>query len=296
VRVDAHAHVAPPAYEQALPFPIPVPAPLDGLKRFMDRYAIDRAIVSTGPPGAPTPEIARLANDALAEIARAEPETFAALAALPLGDADAAVAEAARAYDQLGMDGVLLLSNVRGTYPGDPSLDPLFAELDRRRAYVFLHPTLPPHDLPLPGHPVWLYEFVFETTRALANLIYSGTLERYPGIRLQVAHLGGTAPFVGTRLASLADREPEQARAAPAGALEYLRRLYYDTGLANAEPGLAATLAVTSLDHVLFGSDWPYLALPDGGDPAPGLDYLGTDRAVVDSANASALVDRWREG
>ena len=295
MRIDTHAHVAPPAYVEALPFAIPVPAPLDGLKRFMDRYAIDRAVISTGPPGAPTPEVARSANDALAEIARAEPDTFAALAALPLGNAEAAVAEVGRAYDELGLDGVLLLSNARGTYLGDPALDPLFAELDRRGAYAFLHPTMPPHDLPLPQHPVWLYEFVFETTRALANLIYSGTLERYPNVRLQVAHLGGTAPFVAHRLASLAAREPEQATAAPAGALEYLRRLYYDTGLANDAAPLAATLEVTSLDHVVYGSDWPYLDLPAGSDPAPGLDHLGGDRAAVDSTSATPLVDRWQD-
>jgi 6-methylsalicylate decarboxylase len=294
MRVDAHAHVAPPEYEAALPFPIPVPAPLDGLKRFMERYEIDRAVISTGPPGAPTPELARVANDALAEISRAEPDTFASLAALPLGDADAAVAEVERAYDELGMDGVLLLSNTRGTYLGDPSLEPLFDELDRRGAYAFLHPTMPPHDLPLPQHPVWLYEFVFETTRALANLIYSGTLERHPNIRLQVAHLGGTAPFVAHRIASLAAREPEKAGAAPAGAVEYLRRLWYDTGLAGNAPDLAATVEVTSLDHVVYGSDWPYLDLPVGADPAPGLARLGGDRAAVDGTNVNELVERWK--
>jgi predicted TIM-barrel fold metal-dependent hydrolase len=292
LRIDTHAHVAPPEYERALPFPIPVPSPLDGLRAFMDRYSIDRAVISTGPPGAPSPELARLANDALAEIVRGEPDTFAALAALPLGDPAAAVAEAARAHDELGLDGVLLLSNAGGTYLGDPSLEPLFAELDRRKTYAFLHPTMPPHDLPL-GHPVWLYEFVFETTRALANLIYSGTLERHPNVRLQVAHLGGTAPFIAHRLASLAAREPEKAGAAPAGAVEYLGRLFYDTGLANNRPALAATLEVAPLDHVVFGSDWPYLDLPDGVDPAPGLDGLAGDRAAVDATNATALVDRW---
>ena len=294
MRTDTHAHVAPPKYVEALPMPLPVPSPLDGLQQFMERYAIDRAVISTGPPGAPTPEIARIVNEELAEIVRAAPETFAGLAALPLGDADAALGAVAHAYDELGMDGVLLLSSIRGTYLGDPALDPLLAELDRRGAYVFLHPGFPPHELPLP-HPVWLYEFVFETTRALANLIYTGTLERYPNIRLQVAHLGGTAPFVAHRLASLAAREPEQATAAPAGALEYLGRLYYDTGLANNAPGLAATLEVTSPDHVVFGTDWPYLDVAQGADAFPGLEYLGARRAAVENENATALIPRWKE-
>jgi predicted TIM-barrel fold metal-dependent hydrolase len=295
MRIDAHAHVVPPAYAAALgPMLPPVPATLDGLRKMMQQYSIDRAILSTGPPGAPTPEIATIANEELAEIVRAEPATFAALASLPLGDADAAVSATAYALDELGLDGVLVMSSVRGTYPGDPSLEPLFAELDRRAAYVFLHPGFPPHDLPLP-HPVWLYEFTFETTRALANLIYSGTLERYPNIRLQVAHLGGTAPFVAHRLASLAAREPEQATAAPAGALEYLGRLYYDTGLANNAPGLAATLEVTSPDHVVFGTDWPYLDVAQGADAFPGLEYLGARRAAVENENATALIPRWKK-
>ena len=80
---------------------------------------------------------------------------------------------------------------------------------------------------------MWLYEFTFETVRAVANLIYSGALERYPRIRFQLAHLGGAVPFLAHRIASLADRVPEAASQAPAGALEYLKRFYYDTGLAD---------------------------------------------------------------
>ena len=175
----------------------------------------------------------------------------------------------------------MLLSNIAGIYLGDPALEPLLAELDRRGAYVFVHPGFPPHELPL-EHPVWLYEFPFDTVRALTNLVYTGALERHRDIRFQVAHLGGAAPMLAHRLASLADREPELARQSPAGAVEYLRRLYYDTGLADNAPALAATLELTSLDHVVFGTDWPYLALPEGDDPAPGLAWLGDARAGVD--------------
>jgi predicted TIM-barrel fold metal-dependent hydrolase len=127
----------------------------------------------------------------------------------------------------------------------------------------------------------------------VTNLIYSGTLERHPSIRFQLAHLGGAAPFLAHRLASLADREPERAGQAPAGALAYLQRLYYDTGLTNNVPALAATLEVTSVDHIVFGTDWPYAALPEAGDPAPDLDALGAQRrSAVEFANAAALVPR----
>ncbi len=278
------------------------PAPRDALLETMERYAIDAAVISTGPPGAflgdraQGLELARAANEGLANVVRADPARFAALALLPLPDVDAALAELAFALDTLGLDGVLLLTNVGGTYVGDPAWEPLFAELDRRGAYVFLHPSFPPHALPLPQHPVWLYEFPFETTRAVTNLVYSGTLERHPRIRLQLAHVGGTVPFIAHRIASLADREPELASAAPAGALAYLERLWYDTGLANNEPALVGTRAVAPLDRIVFGTDWPYLALPEGSDPAPGLAVLSPEeREQIELANAAALVPRLTE-
>ena len=299
MRIDCHTHVHPPAYRAALGnLPLP-PTTLDGLNADMERYEIDAAVASVGPPGAflgdaaDPRQLARLANDGIAEVVRAQPNRFAGLATLPLPDVDAALTELARCYEELALDGVMLLSNVAGTYLGDPALEPLFAALDERDAYVFVHPSFPPHALPLP-HPVWLYEFTFDTVRAVANLIHSGTLDRHRRIRFQLSHLGGAAPFLAHRIASLADREPEQAALAPAGALAYLRRLYYDTGLANNAPALAATREVTTLDHIVFGSDWPYAALPvGGGDPAPDLDVLGADaRAAVDARNAAALVPR----
>lgn len=299
MRIDAHAHVHPPAYREALgPVPLP-PTTLDAYRQTMERHQIDAAVISVGPPGAFVGDaadpaaLARIANDGIAEIVRSQPARFAGLATLPLPSVDAALAELTRAYDELGLDGVMLLTNVAGTYLGDPSLEPLLEALHERDAYVFVHPGFPPHPLPL-GHPVWLYEFPFETVRATANLIYSGALERHPRIRWQLSHLGGAAPFLAHRLASLADREPAQAQAAPAGALAYLRDLYYDTGLANNAPALAATREITGIDHVVFGTDWPYAALPtDGGDPAPGLDVLSSEeRAGVDAGNLAALVPR----
>jgi 6-methylsalicylate decarboxylase len=299
MRVDCHAHVLPPAYRAALgDMPLP-PTRLGDLKEMMARHAIDAAVISTGPPGAfigdPSagPQLARLANDGIAEAVRAEPRTFAGLATLPLPDVDSALRELERSLDELRLDGVMLLSNVAGLYLGDQRLEPLMDALNDRGAYVFIHPGFPPQAPPL-AHPVWLYEFTFETVRAVTNLIYTGTLERYPRMRVQLAHLGGAVPFLAHRLASLADREPSQAAEAPAGALSYLRNLYYDTGLANNEPALASTLKIASPGQIIFGTDWPYAALPPaGGDPAPGLDALGAQtRVAVEFENAAALVPR----
>lgn len=178
-----------------------------------------------------------------------------------------ALEELDHALDVLGLDGVALMSNVGGCYQGDPEWDPLWEELERRGAYVMLRPTAPAHPPPLPHHPIWLYEFPFDTTRAVVNLIYSGTLERSPSIRLQVSHLGGAALFLAHRIASLEAREPEKATLAPQGALSALARRYYDTGLSNSADALAAAGSVAPVENIVFGMDWPYAALPPSGDP-----------------------------
>lgn len=274
---------------------------LEGLKRCMERFEVDAAVISVGPPGGFLGDAgaavshARRANDGIAEIVREQPQRFAGLATLPLPDLGAAVTELERCDRELGLDGVMLFSNVAGTYLGDRALEPLLAALDEQAAYVFVHPGFPPDPPPLP-HPVWLYEFPFETVRATVNLIYSGAFERYPQIRWQLSHLGGAAPFLARRIASLAEREPDQVRMAPAGALKYLARLYYDTGLSNDAAAVSATREVAGLDHIVFGTDWPYAVLPEQGrDPAPELGFLGSQRARVDAGNAAVLVPRFEE-
>jgi predicted TIM-barrel fold metal-dependent hydrolase len=303
-RIDAHAHLIPEAYRAELErrgvetgYPLP-PATPEILGAVMERYAIDAAVASLSPPGVwfgdagLARELARLVNEETAALVGEQPARFAGLATLPLPDVEAALAEIAYAFDTLGLDGVALLSNHAGTYLGDAALDPVFEELERRGAYVFVHPIQPAGESPMPAAPVWLQEFPFDTTRALVNLIYSGTLERCPSIRLQLAHLGGTAPFIAHRIAEWAGRDPTRAAAAPQGAVAYLRRLYYDTGLANNAIALAAVRELAGLEHIVFGTDWPYAVLPEAGDPAPGLNLGPEERAMVDGTNAAALVPR----
>jgi predicted TIM-barrel fold metal-dependent hydrolase len=305
-RIDAHAHVIAPRYLEAItprggPPPALPPATVAGLEAMMLDYGIESAVVSIGPPGAFGPdqdrinEVARTANEELAEIVSGAADRFAGLAVLPLPDPGAAVAEIGYALDTLGLDGVSLFSNVAGVYLGDPRWEPVLADLDRRGAYVFLHPGVPPVPPPLlSDHPVWLYEFPFETTRALANLIYAGALDRHRNLRLQAAHLAGTAVFLAHRIASLADREPQRAGGAPEGAIAYLERLFYDTGLSNHMLPLATTRELVGLEQIVFGTDWPYAALPAPGDPAPEFSALtDSERAALDRSNALTLVPRW---
>ena len=303
MRIDTHVHLVPDSYRSIVeqrslsPMPLP-PWSREMTEEFMHRHEIDAAVMSLAPPGVwfgdagLAAELARAVNEATAELVRTAPQRFAGLAVLPLPDVDASLAELSHALDVLELDGVAVLSNVDGIYPGDERLGPVWTELDRRGAYVLLHPAAPVPAPALAHHPIWLYEFPFDTTRALANLIWSGTLERATGLRLQVAHLGGTAPFLAHRIDSLGAREPDKASAAPSGALAALARCWYDTGLSNHASAVTATASVVAIERIVFGTDWPYAALPSSGDPAPELEVLGHDRARVDAGNAGALVPR----
>ena len=305
-RIDIHTHFLPDQYRAALGAVNPVlPRVLpdcstDKLLAMMDRFQIDAVVLALSAPGVyhgdlgRARELARAMNEHAAALRRSRPQQFATLGVLPLPDVAASVDEVGHCLDALELDGFELFTNVAGNYLGDAAWDPVLAELDARRAYVFAHPDTPPYALPLPPYPVWLFEYPFESTRAIVNLVYSGGFERFPNIRWHFAHLSGTAIFLAHRIASLAVRAPEAAGQAPAGAIAYLRRLFLDTAQADNPVALSAVLELSPEDRIVFGTDWPYAAQPEtGSDPAPGLAYLNPElRARVEGANASALVPR----
>jgi 6-methylsalicylate decarboxylase len=320
-RIDLHTHHFPPEYRRLLeakgiaPGGVPIPAwSPDAHRAFMRRYGIAASVVSISDPGvhfgdpAETVEVARMVNEAGAALVKADPTRFAALAALPLPDVDAALAELRHALDVLKLDGVALLSHVEGRYLGDPALAPLYAELDRRRAVVFVHPS-PPVQRPPMIYPPFLFEYPFDTTRAAINLMYTGTLERYPHIRWQLAHGGGALPYLGWRASLAAAISDLLAKAVPDGPPAYYRRLIYDTALAATRAQLPGLLETAGAGQVVFGSDWPFTARlfddpralpaflradgPRGTDPQPSLALLGRrDRLRVERANALALFGR----
>lgn len=308
-RVDLHAHHIPPVYREALRrvgatriagAPLPSWTPPAAM-RFMDRYGIQAQVVSISEPGverfAPDDAIAvaRQVNASSRDLVEAYPTRFGALALLPLADIDAAVAEIAHALDELGLDGVGLPASFQGRSLGDPAFAPILAELDQRGAYVFVHPASPgPDDRPGLALPVFLYEFMFDTTRAVSALLLSGAFARHPDIRWQFAHAGAAAPALSERLAAHAERsDGPGARAEVARALA---GLHYDTAGAPAPPTIAALREVAPLEHIVFGSDWPFgqALLLTGGDPQPELSqsFTATERRAIERDHAFRLVPR----
>jgi predicted TIM-barrel fold metal-dependent hydrolase len=140
-------------------------------------------------------------------------------------------------------------------YLGDNRLDPVFDELNRRGAVVFIHPTSPIcWQQSALGYPRPMIEFTFDSTRAVVNLIFSGTTTRFPKVRFIVPHAGGTLPFLARRIAMFAGGLA--AGGAAIDVQENLRRMYYDLAGSPGSNALAPLLEMTERKHILYGSDY----------------------------------------
>ncbi|MBN8847962.1 MULTISPECIES: amidohydrolase family protein [unclassified Sphingomonas] len=312
-RIDVHHHLIPPAWREEAErvglstvagAPLPDWSPEASLA-VMDANGIGTAILSLSAPGihlgdrARARDVARASNEYAADLRVRHPGRFGSFAVLPMPNAEDSAREAEYALDTLGADGVVLLGSTDGVFLGDPRLDELMAELDRRDAVVFVHPNLHATSealgLDLPG---FFVEFLCDTTRAAANLIFSGRLHRYPRIRFILAHAGGFLPYITWRL-SLANEIPALAAKVPGGVLAAVRSFYFDTALSPAPWVLRLLKDLVGIDHVLFGSDFPFApAIAVGMEcktltTADAID--ASDRAAIDRANAVALFggDRW---
>jgi predicted TIM-barrel fold metal-dependent hydrolase len=273
----------------------------------MDRRGIETALVSITEPGVHFADdqvargLAREVNEFSAELIRDQPNRFGAFAVLPLPDVDAAMEELVYALDELQLDGIGLMTNYRGVYVGDERLDPVLAEADRRQVPVFVHPSTPPNmDQIGFGLPVSLYEFTFETTRMVANLLYSRTLDRYPELRLILSHAGGTVPFLAHRLTYGTTISGELADRAPRDAIASLRRLYYDTAMSASPYALPSLRALVEPGQILLGTDFPFMPEETTVETLSGLEdfdgFDSQDLSAVGRENALNLFARLRNG
>jgi 6-methylsalicylate decarboxylase len=271
--VDTHHHILPDFFFQATNeagHPVggiaPPPWSRASALSFLDDAGIDVAVTSISTPGVHTGDdaaarvLARRCNELAAGLIRDRPDRFASFACLPLPDVDGALAELAYALDDLRLDGVVLFSNARGIYLGDSRFTPLFEELQRRAAVVFVHPNPSPdpsaHALGLPDT---LTDFTADTTRAIAQLHYSNAFARTPDVKYIFAHAGGTVPYLAGRFAIIDEMRAIPGAEGRATAAETFRRLYWDTAASWGDPVLRMLRDVVGLDHVVFGTDYPYL-------------------------------------
>jgi len=310
--IDVHAHYVPASYRAALldnghgqpdGFPQIPDWSAEEHVAAMDRLGIATSLLSISSPGvhlADEPaarDLAREVNEAGRRAVVDHPGRFGLFASLPLPDVDAAIAEIAHCCDRLDVAGFTLLTNIGGTYLGDPAFGPVFRELDRRGARLFIHPTSPPcWEHTSLGRPRPMLEFFFDTTRAVIDLVLNGTVARHPGVEFIIPHAGATLPMVADRVSvfsRLLGVDPA------VDVLRDLGRLHFDLAGFPIPRQLDALLTLTTLEHLHYGSDYPFTPelaaamarerLAEAGDP-PGsvLDALraNTDRLFP------ALADR----
>ena len=253
----------------------------------LDEAGVDKQVLTFTSPGThiESPDrsvpLARMVNDAFAEIVAQRPDRFTALGTLPLNDVDATLAEFDRATDELGFAGFMLFSNVRGTALADERYWPLYERASDKGAVLYIHPIDPVGVEAMTEY--WLMPivgFLMDTTLAAAHLVFAGVPERYPGIRWVLAHLGGAVPYLAERF----DRgfyafEDCRARIDKPPS-EYLKKFYYDT--VNFDPkALQLAIDFAGTSQILAGSDYPH--------------KIGNLEMMISSINELDLSDKERQ-
>ena len=269
--IDVHSHIITPEFVSALEkegrlldegFPLPK-YDVDNHLKWMDEAGVQTSVLTLAAPQPTSADVVRKTNVAAALIKREHPDRFLFCAALPLPDVDAAIREVKYALDTLGADGIKLATNVGGQYLGAPELDTLFAMLNERKAVVVLHPHRPePVNREVMAQtPLAMQEYLSETTRAVANMISRNVLARYPNVKVVVPHCGAYLPLAVPRMKSLT---PVMQANKLVGDIDWeanLRALYYDLAGAHSPEVIRMMLTITTPDHLLYGSDYPYVAL-----------------------------------
>ena len=268
--IDVHSHIITPEFLSSLEnegrlmdegFPLPKYNVESHLK-WMDEAGVETSVLTLAAPQPTSADVVRQTNDAAARIKKEHPGRFRFCAALPLPDVNAAICEAIYALDTLKADGIKLATNVGGQYLGAPELDTLFSVLNERRAVIILHPHRPEpvNRQVMQQTPLAMQEYLSETTRAVTNMISRNVLARYNNIKVVVPHCGAYLPLAIPRMKSLT---PVMQANKMVGEIDYeanLRALYYDLAGAHSPEVIRMMLTITTPDHLLYGSDYPYVA------------------------------------
>jgi predicted TIM-barrel fold metal-dependent hydrolase len=256
----------------------------------MDDAGVETAIVSTPLLNTAlhwldTPalrKLARATNDFGAGMVRDHPGRFGYFAFLPMPDIDGSLSETAYALDVLKADGILLMTSYDAKWLGDPAFEPLFADLDRRGAIVYVHPLVPECcEGLLPGIPPSFIEYPHDTTRTVLSLLFAGTFVRFPSIRFIFSHGGGTIPMLADRVATLVrSLDRDVSAIAPNGIGSEFRKLYFDTANVAFAGPMAALRSCVPDSQILFGSDYPFLSIQENVDS---LNEIGLGEPLLEA-------------
>jgi uncharacterized protein len=295
---------------------------LDARFRLMDQFADYRQVISLGSPPIETfagpdlaPELSRVANDGMAELVDAHPDRFAGfLAAIPMNNPDAAVAEIERAVRTLKPSGVQIYSNTAGKPIDLPELAPVFDRLHAERLPIFLHPARSERFADYKSEEVskfeiwWALGWPYETSTAMARLVFSGAFDRWPDLVVVCHHLGGIIPYLAGRVGhgwdQLGKRTSDQdyfalLKSMKKRPIDYFKMFYADTAEFGSAAATRCGLDFFGVDHVLFASDCPFEPTPgvyvkETFDVVGGLEVSAADHAAITHGNARRLMPNLR--
>lgn len=263
------------------------PWSLEGHLALMSAANITKSILSISSPGtnlrphtppSETASLTRKCNAYAADLKRKYPDKFGFWASLPLPDVPAALEEIDKAREE-GCDGFALMTNYHGTYLGDAVFDPIFARFNEIRAKVFIHPTAPcmqcPHGAPISaipfgdGYPIPIFEFIFDSARAVINLFCSGTVDRCPEVTFVLPHAGGVLPPLLTRFTAFGALVPESKDIDAKLVRRQLNdQFYFDLAgtIFEGDEGVVGSGQLKALvrgfdishENLLYGSDFPF--------------------------------------
>ena len=304
-RIDVHHHLAPPEFAAVIERlqtgqqPLIDWTPARSIED-MDQAGIATAITSTGHPGvwfgddAAARRLARACNEYSARLVGDHHGRFGMFATLPLPDVDGSLREIEFAFDALHADGVGLLTSYVDKWLGDSAFAAVLDELNRRKAVVYIHPTIPPSCRNLVADVAdHLIEFATDTTRAIASLLLSGTAARCPDIAFIFSHAGGTMPYLIERLTWWTDIRKDLGARMPNGPLHELERFFYDTAFSANPHTFASLLTLVAPSQILFGTDFPFRT---GREHVVGLSGCGLGPGAVraiERENALRLLPRY---
>lgn len=276
--IDVHSHVVTDEYLKYLGdnnalmedgYPLPSWDEESHLA-FMDSAGIERSVLTLSSPQPwfgnidESRKVIRSVNERMAEAKRNYPDRFLWCAALPQPDIKASIEDAIYALDTLDADGIKLATSVDGVYLGDSIHEPLMKILDEREAVVILHPVKPNpvNESAFTGGPIFVYEYPAETTRAVLNMVAHNVMTRYPNIKVVVPHAGSFMPYAVPRLKGGYPLLLKQGLTEPIDIEGNLAKLYYDLAGGPSVQAVKMLLTVTSPDHVMFGTDYPFVPTP----------------------------------
>jgi predicted TIM-barrel fold metal-dependent hydrolase len=303
-RIDVHHHFIPPFHVDALQRPgrrvgAPPPkwSPAMSIEE-MDKSGIATSVVSIAQPGVwfgdnrdESRKLARELNDYGAKLVADHRGRFGLFACLAPPDVEGSLKEIEYAFDTLHADGIGLLTSYQDKYLGDASFFPMYEELNRRKAVIYVHPTTPDCCRGLvPGIPPGSIEYATDSTRTIAHIVFAGVTTKFPDIRWIFSHSGGTLPFLTARFVRLwEERKPATLPGSP---LAEFKKLNYELAQGNTAGQIAALTKMVAISQVMYGTDYPFR---DGAEVNAGIAEYGfsaADISAIERDNALKLLPR----